>query len=183
MAKDANRLPLITPTGHVLLRLLISSYFIAAATGAVSYPAGRAFMALLVPTQLADLAFTVFLFATAWLILIDRQMRGAALVLALFIFWAGYMASFGPGAFRGVEAFWRDLALIGGLLMIYPSRAAATKTQEGTPPARPKSHAAPALRTACAVKTAPAHGRAAFKDDPDTLATAFSRVIELPGKG
>jgi hypothetical protein len=61
----------------------------------------------------------MFVFTSAFLILIGRQVRPAALLLALFIFWSSFMASFGPTRLLGFAEFWRDLVLMSSLLLTY----------------------------------------------------------------
>jgi hypothetical protein len=178
----------ISPSGHVLIRLLIASYYIGAASGAIPYEAGRAFAALLLPAPLAGLFFTGFLFTTAYLVLIGRQMRGAALLLALFIFWAGWFASYGPDAFRSFDAFWRDLAMIGGILLTYMSPTTPQRDRLGlgrlakvvglkkSAPAQVSARAA-GWRSG-RTRPAGAAAAAAFAEDPDDLATAMARAID-----
>lgn len=100
-----------------LVRLLISSYFMALATGIVPYENGRAFMELAFPAPYASFAFTGFVFTTAYLILLGKQVRIAAMLLSIFVFWASYIANFSQGAALDLQGFWSDMALIGALML------------------------------------------------------------------
>ena len=109
----------VSRNAHQVVRLLIASYFIAAATGAVPFESGWALALMLVPAHFADAAVSTFVFTCAFLILIGFQIRAAALLLALFLFWSSFTASFGPLRSIGFADFWRDLVLIGALLLTY----------------------------------------------------------------
>jgi|GEM_PF-4148456 len=170
----------LSKTGQQAIRLLISSYFIGAATGVVPYQAGHDLALMLVGADLAPMVFTAFLFTTAWLVLIGRQARGAALLLALFVFWAGYMASFGPSHSLAFHEFWRDLALIGGLFLTYsvPTRVPRDATSAGKPK-RPHL----VRRDGSCPLSAPMHsanhtGHAAFGQSPDDMAGLFNQALE-----
>ena len=115
-----------------MIRILIASYFMGAATGLVPFQAGRDLASLILPQPAAGIALTAFLFTTSYLILVGRQIRFAALSLAVFLFGAGYMASFGPGATLGLEAFWQDIAIVGGLFLTYSTQPAPVATRRTT---------------------------------------------------
>lgn len=102
---------------QLLVRLLISSYFMALATGIIPYENGRAFMDLVFPAPYASFAFTGFVFTTAYLILLGKQVRIAAMLLSVFVFWASYIANFSQGMTFDLQGFWSDMALIGALVL------------------------------------------------------------------
>lgn len=171
----------LSKTGQQAIRLLISSYFIGAATGVVPYLAGHDLARILVGADLAPMAFTAFLFTTAWLVLIGRGARGAALLLALFVFWAGYLASFGPDRSMAFHEFWRDLALIGGLLLTYSTPVLNAPLEAAkTGPVRLRLVRRGGLRA----PPAPMHdrnhtGHAAFGQSPDDMAGLFNQTLDV----
>lgn len=108
-----------TPSTQCVVRMLIASYFIALSLGA--FP-GTDISALLdeflKPRLSAVLTHgTVFVLSTMILFGIHRRM--AALVLAILVFWASYMQLMASPDSDVLGAFWRDLALMGALIMTY----------------------------------------------------------------
>ncbi len=97
-----------------ITRILILSYFVALALGLIE----GAEVARLAEPFLGDAnaiyAMSGVVISLAALILFGVLRRPAALVLSLILFFASYMTMFATGDLTG---FWRDLALIGGLLM------------------------------------------------------------------
>lgn len=95
-------------------RILILSYFVALAMGLIE----GAEMSRLTAPFLSDANGTYLMsgivVALAALILFGVFRRPAALILSMTLFWASYMTMYANGDLTG---FWRDLALIGGLLM------------------------------------------------------------------
>lgn len=108
--------------GHHVMRLLITSYFIAMAGGLIPTGNGHALMGAVFPAGYEGLAFSAFVFTTAYLILLVKRVRTAALLLSLYVFWSGYIANFAPGNTLDLKEFWRDIAMIGGLLLTYSKR-------------------------------------------------------------
>ena len=102
----------------VAVRILIASYF-AASVGMLDVMPGAAFLSGVMPLDYARLASTAILFLTSFLIMLGRFVRPAALLLAVFAFWASFGTTF-PGEFspENLLAFWRDMALVGALLLI-----------------------------------------------------------------
>ena len=98
----------------LITRILILSYFVALALGLIR---GADMTRLLTPFLPMDWAVNVMRFYVLTLtgmVLFGVFRRPAALVLAISLFWASYMTMFAAGDITG---FWRDLALIGGLLV------------------------------------------------------------------
>ncbi|MDA0222157.1 MAG: DoxX family protein [Rhodobacterales bacterium] len=52
-------------------------------------------------------------------ILIGFQARQTSVMLALYIFWSSFILNYTPGDPVAISAFWRDLASIGGLVLLY----------------------------------------------------------------
>ena len=95
-------------------RILILSYFTALALGLIN---GAELTRLAAPFLPEDIAFYVMgalVLCLTGLVLIGILRRPAALVLSLVLYWASYMTMYATGDIAG---FWRDLALIGGLLI------------------------------------------------------------------
>jgi uncharacterized membrane protein YphA (DoxX/SURF4 family) len=190
MRRQETYIPYISESGHLMLRLLIASYFIGAATGIVPFSSGREMAAILLPDAYAGFGYSAFMFTTSYLILMGRQIRAAALLLAVFVFWSSFLASFGPNRTLGLEEFWRDLALISGLLLTYANRAPVAgkelvKQKPGTAgaaaitPRRIMPSKKP--RTTGATKTGgPSHASyPAFAQSPDEMAALFSKAFDV----
>ncbi len=109
----------LNQNGQNLVRILISSYFIAVALGLIEGTDGSVLMAVFLPPGLAEFAGSALVFALAYLVLMGVWMRPAALLLGLVLFWSSYIINFGPQGPMEVGDFWRDLALVGALMMTY----------------------------------------------------------------
>lgn len=102
----------ISPRG--IMRLLVLSYFIALSLGWVGNSSMMQFMLPLLPDEIALRIMQGLVLGLSLLILVGIGRRHAALVLALVVFFSSYTTLYGGG---DISAFWRDLALIGALLM------------------------------------------------------------------
>lgn len=141
MAKTIQQTGYRNRTVRLMVRFLVASYFIAIATGLARFDSGRALVADIVPGGYAPLLFSAFVFTTAYLILLGRQLRSAALLLAVFVFCSSIVANLGPGKLIDLDAFWRDIALVGALLLTYvedarPSRRARVRIGKAVQPRR-----------------------------------------------
>ena len=101
-----------------VVRILIASYFLAMATGLVFEPASRTFLDGILPGEYAQLASTTYLFVTAFAIMTGVYLRPAALLLAVYIFWSGFLHYDLGGSQEALSAYWRDMALLGAILLI-----------------------------------------------------------------
>jgi len=101
------------------LRILIASYFLAAALGLIpGTDLAVLFSAVLPdPTDSALAAGLVFIFS--FMIMIGLHTRVAALMLAMMTFYSSYLTMVSLGVEHELGAFWRDLALIAALLLTY----------------------------------------------------------------
>jgi len=108
---------------YVAARVMIATFFIGKAIGLISDPngMGQFLMQSNVPQYLLwpNVAFE---FIAAFSIMIGLQTRLAAGLLAIYLFWSSYMLHFATGNIESVGMFWRDLALIGGLVLILSHR-------------------------------------------------------------
>lgn len=102
----------ITPAS--LTRLLVISYFIAVSLGLIRGTEFAEFMRPVLPDNVALILMRVLVLTLAVLILTGYARRPAALVLSLVVFFSSYTALYAGG---DIGAFWRDLALVGALLM------------------------------------------------------------------
>lgn len=102
--------------GQNLVRVLIASYFLAVPLGLIAGTGAGPLAAALLPAPYAEPAGRVIVFVTAYLVLAGIWLRAAALLLATLVFWSSYIGNAQSGDFA---AFWRDLALIGGLILTY----------------------------------------------------------------
>lgn len=109
----------LNENGQNLVRILISSYFIAVALGLINGTDGSVLAAYFLPEAYASFAGSAIVFALAYMVLVGIWLRPAALLLALVLFWSSYIVNFGPEGPLKVGDFWRDLALVGALMMTY----------------------------------------------------------------
>ncbi len=101
-----------------VVRILIASYFLAMATGLIFEPASRTFLDAVLPAEQAQFASTTYLFLTAFWIMVGRAVRPAALLLAVYIFWSGFLHYDISSNSLELSAYWRDMALMGAVLLI-----------------------------------------------------------------
>lgn len=128
-------------TTQSVVRILIASYFLAFSLGV--FP-GTDVAILLTPfftPAQATLLSHIAVFSMALMILLGYQRRAAALVLAITVFWASYMSLMSTPTADGIGSFWRDLALIGALILTYSqpisysgTRASFVRSQSRTSP-------------------------------------------------
>ena len=120
-----------------ITRILILSYFIALATGLIG---GAEISRLATPFLPPDMAFYLtsgLVLALSILVVVGIFRRPAALILALIVFWSSYITLFANGDING---FWRDLALIGGLLIsagVGNGLSLAKRAEQAVPDATP----------------------------------------------
>ena len=108
---------MVSRTVLSVVRILIASYFLASATGLIFEPASRTFLDAVLPQTQAQLVTTTYLFVTAFAIMVGVFVRPAALLLAVYIFWSGFV-HYDLANPAALAAFWRDMALLGAVLMI-----------------------------------------------------------------
>ncbi len=71
------------------------------------------------PLETARILTGSIVFGLACLILVGIQRRAAALLLAIVLFWASYVVLLSAQGAQSIGGFWRDLALIGALILTY----------------------------------------------------------------
>lgn len=180
----------LSQNGQNLVRIVIASYFLAVSLGLIPGTAALPLTEPFLPAPYADVASKAIIFATAYLVLIGLWLRVSALLLATVLFWSSYIDNAGAG---DLEGFWRDLALIGALILTYTQTLPRAETRRAalrwrrsvrhiTParpvtPRRPPSAAAVARREAMAPALPflrvvartdePSAGDNIFRDDPE----------------
>lgn len=110
----------INALAHALARVLIASYFMSRAAGLIIDPASmNQFLAVSDVPDYLRWPNAGFEFLAAFAIMIGFQTRTAAALLALYVFWSSFILNYTPGNAYAIGAFWRDLAMIGGLLLLF----------------------------------------------------------------
>jgi len=126
MAKKPKQDQGLNHNGENLLRIMIASYFLAVSLGLIDGTDGGVVMRVVLPEPIASALAGGFMFITANLVLMGLMLRVAALLLALLVFWSSYIVNFGPTGPMQLDDFWRDLALIGGLMLTYTQPSSRT---------------------------------------------------------
>ena len=100
---------------QTIARVLILSYFVGLSVGLI----GGTDLTILATPFLeplhARLVMALLVVVLCVIALVGVHRRTAVLTLAIILFWSSYMTMFRTAA-ADVDFFWRDLALIGGLL-------------------------------------------------------------------
>lgn len=105
---------------HATARVLIASYFLAKAFGVILVPNGmEAFLSLSYVPEYLFWPNTAFLTVASLAILTGFQTRVAAALLALYMFWSSFILNYVPNNPIALGAFWGDLTIVGGLLMLF----------------------------------------------------------------
>lgn len=102
-----------------LVRILISSCFMANALGLIDGPDRTSIFATVLPAEIAMTVSSVWMFSLSWLVLTGFLLRPAALLLSLTVFYSAFIAHLSSGLLVPIAFFWYDLALIGALMMTY----------------------------------------------------------------
>ena len=175
-----------------VVRILIASYFFATALHLIPGTDFTALTALILPERFADLAALAIVAPLAYLVLIGGGVTRAALCLATITFFAAYTAFLAAETSSEIAAFWRDLALIGGLLAVSSEAPASEATTVVKPRritrARPAFFAsrrrappAPAMPLQAAMAELPADAEAArFLADISDLDAARAQKPRSP---
>ncbi len=127
-------------SGQNLIRVLIASYFMGVSIGLVSGTSATPLFSTVLPGEQADMAGKAVIFALAYLVMTGIWLRPAALLLGLVTFWSSYIVNFSAEGPISVGNFWRDLTLIGALMLTYvqstPRSSARRMMIRRTPRAR-----------------------------------------------
>ena len=113
----ATETPLL-PDKETIVRLLVTSYFVALGLGLIDGTDMSVLVATFLSLWLAQAISSAFLVTLSAMILFGFFRRAAALILAISFFWASYVTLLSAPT-QELTAFWRDLALIGALVLTY----------------------------------------------------------------
>lgn len=119
MRKDAACLMAIDFSTVGVTRFLVVSYFIGVGLGLVEGVDIAVLTYAFVPDPVAKWLASLLFLGLSFLILVGFWRRLAALLLALAVFWASYLTMVIQSGPDQIGSFWRDLALIGALLLTY----------------------------------------------------------------
>lgn len=169
----------ITPAAHSWLRILIASYFIAAALGLINGTDFTALFAFIAPTETASVIAVGCVFSLAYLVMIGCLTRVAALLLGLITLFSSFVSFFAPDAAGTLAHFWRDLALVAALLLTYPKRRAPVALADT--PTAPAAPAAPVAEFRRNRRAAPGTARSSDVRAPleaDAIDNIFYELAE-----
>lgn len=108
-------------------RLLVVSYFLALGIGTIDGVDASVLATPFVSQDAADLVTAGIVILLSSMILLGFFRRAAALLLALVVFWASYLTMVVQSGPEQIATFWRDIALIGALLLTYGETKAPIK--------------------------------------------------------
>jgi uncharacterized membrane protein YphA (DoxX/SURF4 family) len=144
--------------GQNLIRILISSYFIGVSIGLINGTDAVPLAATFLPPAAADFAGSAVIFVLAYLVMTGIWLRPAALLLGLVMFWSSYVVNFSNEGPIAISDFWRDLTLIGALMLTYVQSAPRAKRGRAMVRWTPRTR-----RVTTATKVAPRRVAAANK--------------------
>ncbi len=127
----SDRLPqkALSASAQNLARILIASYFIAAALTLIDGTMGHALARQVVPPEHVALSASAVIFGLAFMVMIAVWLRFAALLLAVVVFWSGFLELLEPAGLQSLDVFWRDLALIGALFLTFAHAGRAARSR------------------------------------------------------
>ena len=170
----------ISPAGHRALRLVLLAWFTGVSSQFIPWPQGLALAHTLFPGDLGFFAFNALIFALAWAMSLGPDLRLPALYLSLIVAWAAVLAKL-SGAPIDPQAYWRDVALLCGLLLTQlPVALTPGAPQEAETSERLRLvHRGDAVTHLHPSGARDASGRAAFAESPDDMASSFARALEV----
>lgn len=101
------------------VRIMVALYFLAVGLGFVPGTGLQGLTGLLLPAPAANLLAGTIVLAIAVLILAGRWVTVSALSLSALLFLSSYMAMIQIGVVEQLGQFWRDIALIGALMLAH----------------------------------------------------------------
>lgn len=152
---------LLAVTPQSVMRLLVISYFLALALGLIASGGIFNFMAPVLPEGLSPPIMRGMILFLSALVLIGIFRRPAALILSLLVFFSSYSTLYSGG---DISAFWRDLALIGALLMTADFTAPIDKEESWDTEAL-DDEMVPTPAESVPERTVTASGDARFRED------------------
>jgi uncharacterized membrane protein YphA (DoxX/SURF4 family) len=133
----------LSEAAQTTMRMLIASYFIAAATGSIPGADTGALFAFLLPAPLDHIMGSSLVFLLATMVMIGARTRPAALLLGLITFYASYVELMHIGVAHVLGQFWRDMALIAALMLTYGCDRAHARAMAGPPKGPPPVERSP----------------------------------------
>ena len=109
----------MSASGLNLLRIVLSSYFIGTSLGLITGTNITVLAHLVMPSNLAEFIANTGVFILAYLVLMGVWLRPAALLLAGYVLASSGFATFVADGSATMSEFWRDVALMAGLMMTY----------------------------------------------------------------
>ena len=108
-------------TGQNLVRILIASYFIGVSLGLINGTDATTLAATFLPSKYAVILGCTLTLALSYMVLTGLCLRTVALSLGALIFASSYVATFTAAGDFTIGDFWRDLTLVGALMLTYVS--------------------------------------------------------------
>lgn len=169
----------ISRAGHRALSLVLLAWFTGVTAQVLPWPQGLALAQTLFPGDLGYFAFNALVFALAWAMSLGPDLRLPALYLSLIVAWAAVLAKV-SGVEIPPQAYWRDVALLSGLLLTQlPVARGADEPEEDDASDRLRLvHRGDAVTHTHPSDARGASGRAAFAESPDDMASSFARALE-----
>ena len=112
-----------TASGHMTVRILVALYTIASASGLIVGTNLGLLLTPFLPDWVAHAIMAALVTTLCYFMLAGVKRRAMALLLAVIFLWCSYFAILGPSAAIVGGAHWRDMVLIGALLLIYADTA------------------------------------------------------------
>lgn len=111
--------PKMSHSGLNLLRIVLSSYFIALSLGLIKGTDLTILAAIYMPKDVAQFMANTAVFLLAYLVLMGMWLRPAALILAGYVLACSGFTTMAAHNDQAMSDFWRDVALVAGLMMTY----------------------------------------------------------------
>lgn len=109
----------LTQSGQNLTRILIASYFIAVSLRLIDGTDASVLTVWFMSETISAFVGSLVMFVLGYFVLMGVWLRPAALLLGIILFWASYISNVSDSNPNGISAFWRDLALVGALILTY----------------------------------------------------------------
>lgn len=109
----------ISRTGLSLLRTVLASYFIALALGLIVSTDITLLPKLILGENQSNFIANTVVFILAYLVLMGIWLRPAALLLGGYFFVSSAYSTFPNMSPEAMSNFWRDIAILSGLMMTY----------------------------------------------------------------
>ncbi len=117
--------------GHLRfgIRLLVATYFLAVGFGLVPGTGLQGLTGLVLPEPAANLLAGIIVLVIAGMILADRWVMVSAICLSVLLFVSSYATMIQIGVAEELGQFWRDIALIGALLLAHALPRKSVKSE------------------------------------------------------